>query len=235
MDKFATRGLFEQVKYLSENQNVVCTTDAIDRAARNGHFEIVKYLSENRTEGCTTRAMDRAAQRGHFEIVKYLAENRNENAIDLAANYRHLKIVKYLAENRNEGCTSNAIDLAAKNGNFEIVKYLAENRNEGYSESTFHSAVAKAVIGRNFQIVKSLLNCKSCLQRSRSYLVQNFEAVKILHELDDDAVLYGSLPKSALDFAISQYDLKYIKCLYTHKDKELTKSDWISAWLQISN
>jgi ankyrin repeat protein len=48
----------------------------MDWAARAGHLEVVKFLSENRNEGCTTDAINWAARAGHLEVVKFLSENR---------------------------------------------------------------------------------------------------------------------------------------------------------------
>jgi ankyrin repeat protein len=44
-------------------------------AAEKGHLEVIKWLHENRDEGCTSDAMDWAAKNGHQEVVKYLREN----------------------------------------------------------------------------------------------------------------------------------------------------------------
>jgi ankyrin repeat protein len=55
----------------------------MDWAARAGHLEVVKFLSENREEGCTTDAMDWAARAGHLEVVKFLSENARKDVLQM--------------------------------------------------------------------------------------------------------------------------------------------------------
>jgi len=131
MDKVASNGYFEMLKWLHYNRKEGCTKYAMDNAADNGHIEIVKWLHENRKEGCTIDAMDIAALNGNLEIVKWLHYNRKEGcttyAMDWAAEKGHLEIVKWLHENREEGCSTYAMDLADRNGHIEVVKWLKEN------------------------------------------------------------------------------------------------------------
>ena len=66
-------------EWLWNNNKFLCRDKKVfDWAARNGHLNVVKYLIENRNEGCTTDAMDSAAGNGHLNVVKWLYENRNE-------------------------------------------------------------------------------------------------------------------------------------------------------------
>lgn len=46
-------------------------------ASENGHLQIVKFLHENSNIGCTTNAIDLARVNGHLEIIKYLKSIKN--------------------------------------------------------------------------------------------------------------------------------------------------------------
>ncbi|KAF0699446.1 Aste57867_9988 [Aphanomyces stellatus] len=79
MDKAASRGHFEMLKFLHQDPRCPgCTTAAMDNAARNGHLHIVQWLHQNRSEGCTATAMTAAAKRGNLKMVQWLAEHQSE-------------------------------------------------------------------------------------------------------------------------------------------------------------
>ena len=113
--------------WLNENDGVF-SSDVIDTAARKGCLNIIKWLHENRNDGCTTNAMDYAATNGHIEIVKWLHENRTEgcttDAMDGAIVNGYLEVVQWLYENRTEGYTERAIDFITRRGHLEIVNWL---------------------------------------------------------------------------------------------------------------
>ena len=52
------------LELLTNNDNLVFTTDAMNYAAHNGHLEVIKWLHTNRFEGCSTYAMNSAAGNG---------------------------------------------------------------------------------------------------------------------------------------------------------------------------
>ena len=96
-------GTLNIIKYVSSENLIKFTTDAIDWAAMYGHLQVVQWLHENRTEGCTTDAMNWAARNGHLHVVQWLHENRTE------------------------GCTKAAMYRAIDNGHTHIVQYLTEH------------------------------------------------------------------------------------------------------------
>ena len=80
------QGRLDVVKWLHENRNEGCTTDAMDHAASNGYLDVVKSLHENRKEGCTEWAMNWAAENGHFGVVHWLRENNCRNCVNWSIN-----------------------------------------------------------------------------------------------------------------------------------------------------
>ncbi|KAJ3316236.1 hypothetical protein HDU76_001957 [Blyttiomyces sp. JEL0837] len=134
MNLAAKYGCLNHVKFLDENRNEGCSTEAMDVAARNGHLEAVQYLHENRNEGCTTNAMDGAAGRGLYDMVKWLHENRNE------------------------GCTTKAIDDAARIGCLDVVRFLQRNRHERCSLEGLKRALVWRQTGSILGTIKFLLD-----------------------------------------------------------------------------
>ena len=45
-----------------------------------GHLEVIRWLTENAQAPCTSDAMDNAAGNGHLAVVKWLHENRYYNS-----------------------------------------------------------------------------------------------------------------------------------------------------------
>jgi hypothetical protein len=48
----------------------------MDYAADNGRLDVLKWLHQNRNEGCTTDAMEWAVNNGHLHVVKWLSETK---------------------------------------------------------------------------------------------------------------------------------------------------------------
>jgi hypothetical protein len=131
IDWAAASGRLRYLKYLTENTNLVGTSDSMDAAATYGHFGVVKYLHQTRNEGCTKNAMDCAAWDGYFEIIQFLHVNRAEGctalAMDFAAGLGNFELVKFLHENRKEGCTLDGVSWAFDKGYLRIAAFMREH------------------------------------------------------------------------------------------------------------
>ncbi|KAE8984871.1 hypothetical protein PR003_g20166 [Phytophthora rubi] len=150
MDRTASKGFYDSVKWLHKNRSEGCTTAAMDGAATNGHLDVVMWLHKYRSEGCSTKAMDGAATNGRIDVVEWLHENRSEGcttaAMDGAVTNSRANVVRWLHENRSEGCSTAAMDNAAGQNNLATVKWLHDNREEGCSPSAMVNAAMKGYL-----------------------------------------------------------------------------------------
>ena len=49
----------------------------MDRAASDGYLDVIKFLYANRTEGCTDDAMYFASENGHLKVLEWLIAHDN--------------------------------------------------------------------------------------------------------------------------------------------------------------
>lgn len=72
----------------------------MDRVASNGHLDVVKWLHANHSEGCTSEAMRAAVYNDHFDVLLFLHANRSEgcapHVVDGTTCIKHLEIVQWL-------------------------------------------------------------------------------------------------------------------------------------------
>jgi hypothetical protein len=75
-----------------------CTPDAMDKAATNGHLDVVKFLHENRKEGCFNTTLLHTIQNGHNALAAWLYENcadcRTPRAINWIIGYGYRSVLK---------------------------------------------------------------------------------------------------------------------------------------------
>ena len=122
------------VRYIVEQNNDICISDAIRYSALNGHLEVVKYFVEKYTHRKYKRALLDSARNGHLEVVKYLVERYEiieksdvlSNAVHNSVMYGHLEVVKYLIEKGTDIKDSGFLETSVCRDKLEIVKYLAK-------------------------------------------------------------------------------------------------------------
>ncbi|KAG9401652.1 hypothetical protein AC1031_009507 [Aphanomyces cochlioides] len=128
-------GSLEIVKFLHENRQEGCTTEAMDAACTNGHVDIVKFLMEHREERCSSEALSQAIYGGHLNVVKFLLENIHDIEWDsIADEYDdkpldgiHADMLEYLIA---RGAASNVhhevlFDEAVQCGRLDLVAAVA--------------------------------------------------------------------------------------------------------------
>ncbi|EGG24296.1 hypothetical protein DFA_06446 [Cavenderia fasciculata] len=117
------------------------TATAMDRAASGGHLEMVKWLHFNRSEGCTKQALDNAVSiRGGkgLDVARFLQANRTEGCSKSAYVYTiesgSLESLHFLHEYYpNIQASAHAIEGAVLLGHTEIIHFILHHRNEMYS------------------------------------------------------------------------------------------------------
>jgi hypothetical protein len=134
MDKAASEGHLEVVKWLHAHRSEGCSSYAMNLAASNGHLEVLRWLHRSQTEGWTTRTMDYAAAGGHLDIVKWLYESRTEKytvtAMTSAACTGHVDVLRWLVEHTSDKCRDDLMTTAGWRGHLGVVRYLDENTTQ---------------------------------------------------------------------------------------------------------
>ncbi|EGG17884.1 hypothetical protein DFA_08885 [Cavenderia fasciculata] len=136
-------GDLEKFVYLEKSGVIFCTTMAMDRAATRGDLEMVKYLQANRTEGCSDEGLGGAIENAHLDVVHFILENQmlrghgcHNDAFVRASAHGHLKVFEYFHQHYPHDRMWRAatyMNQAAQHGHLSLLKFLHFHRTDFYS------------------------------------------------------------------------------------------------------